>query len=147
MRRGVALQVAVLRSQDADELLTDVVGLLEGAEVQVALPAPFLVHPLLLECVEDIDHGDMVTVGVCELGLLSVSDLGLVSGSDEDAWHVEAGHDREGLVHAVVIPGSGEENLGVQWVDGQLAHNLSNICQLTLIVKSTKVVELLQSPH
>ena len=40
--------------EDADQLVTDVISLLERSIVKINTPAPFLITVSCLECVEDI---------------------------------------------------------------------------------------------
>ena len=93
----------MLISQHADQLITDVVGLLQSTEVQVVVPAPVLVHIVLFEHIEDVEECDMVTVLVSKFRLFSVSDLDLVFGTQENIGHVQTGDDRECLVDTGVF--------------------------------------------
>ena len=133
--------------QDPDELVSDVVGLFEGTEVEEATPAPVLVHALRLERVEHVYQRDVVAIWVSELALLTVGNVARIFGPEEDVGHVQTSHDGKGLVHAVVSAACREQNFRVQRVHWQLAHGLPDVGKLAFVVESAEVVELLEGSH
>ena len=93
VRHWLALQTPAMVRQDPDQLISDIIWLLESAEIQITIPAPVRVHVLRFERVERVQQGDVITILVSKLCLLSVRNLGLVPRSNEDVWHVETGND------------------------------------------------------
>jgi hypothetical protein len=82
-RGGTELQVEPLHAPF--ELGPDVVGLGEGPLVEVVLPAPVLRIRLVgLVSVVDVEHGQMVAVGMGELGFGHVGFLALGCRAHED---------------------------------------------------------------
>ena len=89
--------------QDPDQLISDIIRLLESAEVQVAIPAPVRVHILRFVRVEGVEQGNVIAIRVGKLCLLSIGNLGLVPRPNEEVRHVEAGNDCQCLVYTVIF--------------------------------------------
>jgi len=58
--------------KNADKLLTDVICLFKCSKVEITIPAPLLISVPCLECVENIEHSNVIAVRVRKLSLLSV---------------------------------------------------------------------------
>ena len=71
----------------AFELGADVVGLGEGSKVEVVLPAPVFVALVGFVRVVDVEEGEVVAVGVGELGFGHVGFFACVGGAHEDVGH------------------------------------------------------------
>lgn len=64
-----------------------------------------------------------------------------------DVGNVQAGYNRKRLIDTVVSLTSGEENLGVKWINRQLAHGTADLCKIAFIIKCAQVVKLLKGAH
>ena len=69
------------------------------------------------------------------------------SWSMEYIWYTDERDDCKDLIHAVKLLRGCDNHFGKCWVQRKFTHLLSNWSQISLVIKSSKIVELLKRPH
>jgi hypothetical protein len=90
-------------AQDVLELVLDVGSLLYRTIRNEVVPAPFLVHPVLYECLVSFQQSQVVPVVVLEVTPGAVRLILRIPGANEDLRHVQHRNDRRDFQNAVVL--------------------------------------------
>mmetsp|Transcript_7553 Transcript_7553/g.46424 ORF Transcript_7553/g.46424 Transcript_7553/m.46424 type:complete len:288 (-) Transcript_7553:1343-2206(-) len=130
----------------AGELVSNIVCRFHRSVVQVVLEAPLCTLSTLLECMKDIQQCQVIPVHMGKLCLCFIGLFRLITRPHEADRNAQHGHNGEYLVAASIL-WTGDQHLRKLWIQRKLAHEVADFGELTLIIKSAKIIEQLQCPY
>lgn len=144
---GLADYFSDLLNQNSLKLILNVKGLLKRSKIEEILVAPICVHPIIHESLVCLEQCQMVAVIVLELLLSRVSLVPRISRPHEDIRHIKHGNNCQSLLSTLISLCRCDYTFGKHWIQGELRHLGATICQVSLIIECTNIMQVLQGTH